>query len=207
MERLSPNSVQTLEIKIRLALLKNQDVDAEKLIIKWRNEMPYQFKNFWDENLAIAKGELIPEMEINCKNDQYPLDAPQFDDASLLYTNELEGGVIIGVKKEAPDDAPKALPGIIVKMNYTGWLPNGCIFDSSYLPGMSPLSFELGNNRAIAGIEESLITLKKGNIARIVIPPEKAYGTNGVSGLIPPNSPIYFEVEILDIETTGEKID
>ena len=36
MERLSPNSVQTLEIKIRLALLKNDDIEAEKLVIKWR---------------------------------------------------------------------------------------------------------------------------------------------------------------------------
>ena len=161
MERLSPNSVQTLEVKIRLALLRNMDVEAEKLIIKWRDAMPYQYKNFWDENLAIAKGELIPEMEVDCKNDQYPQDAPQFDDSNLLYTNELEGGVIVGIKKDAPENAANVMPGIVVKMNYTGWLPSGCIFDSSYLPGMSPLSFLLGNNMAIPGIEESLITLKK----------------------------------------------
>ena len=72
---------------------------------------------------------------------------------------------------------------------------------------MNPLSFLVGNNQAIPGIEESLLTLKKGNVARIVIPPEKAYGTNGISGLIPPNSPLYFEVEILDVQVTGEKID
>ena len=46
MERLSPNSVQTLEIKIRLALLKNDDIEAEKLVIKWRESMPYQVKGF-----------------------------------------------------------------------------------------------------------------------------------------------------------------
>ena len=207
MKRLSPNSIQTLEIKIRLALLKNDDIEAEKLINLWRDVMPYQFKTFWDENLAISKGELIPEVEVNCKNDQYPADKPQFDNANLLYTNELEGGVMVGIKKDVSDDAPRVLPGTIVKMNYTGWLPDGCIFDSSYLPGMNPLSFLVGNNQAIPGIEESLITLSKGNIARIVIPAEKAYGSNGISGLIPPNSPIYFEVEILDVEVTGTKID
>ena len=207
MERLSPNSVQTLEIKIRLALLKNDDIEAEKLVIKWRESMPYQVKGFWDENLAITKGELIPDVELNCKNDQYPADKPQFDDSNLLYTNELEGGVVVGIKKEAAEDAKSVLPGTIVKMDYTGWLPTGCLFDSSFLPGMNPLSFLLGNNQAIPGIEESLITLKVGNVARIVIPPEKAYGTNGISGLIPPNSPLYFEVEILDVEVTGEKID
>ena len=169
--------------------------------------MPYQVKGFWDENLAIAKGELIPEVELNCKNDQYPSDKPQFDDSNLLYTNELEGGIIVGIKKEASKDAPKVVPGTIVKMDYVGWLPTGCLFDSSYLPGMNPLSFLIGNNQAIPGIEESILTLKKGSIARIVIPPEKAYGTNGISGLIPPNSPLYFEIEILDVVVTGEKID
>ena len=207
MERLSPNSVQTLEIKIRRALLRNDDVEAEKLIINWRESMPYQVKGFWDENLAIAKGELIPDVELNCKNEQYPSDKPQFDDSNLLYTNELAGGVVVGIKKEAPEDAPKILPGTIVIMDYAGWLPTGCLFDSSFLPGMNPLSFLVGNNQAIPGIEESLLTLKKGNIARIVIPPEKAYGPNGISGLIPPNSPLYFEVEILDVQVTGEKID
>ena len=207
MERLSPNSVQTLEIKIRLALLRNEDINAEKLITTWREVMPYQFKNFWDENLAIAKGELIPQIEVDCKNEMYPSDKPQFDDANLLYTEELGGGLVVGIKKDAPEDAKKVLPGTIVEMNYTGWLPDGCIFDSSYLPGMNPLSFLVGSGQAIEGIEESLIKLRKGNIARIAIPAEKAYGPNGVSGLIPPNSPIYFEVEILDVEETGEKID
>ncbi len=206
-ERLSPNSVQTLELKIRIALLRNQDIEAEKLINIWKKTMPNQFKTFWDENLAIAKGELIPDIEVDCKNDQYPEDKPRFDDASLLSTNELDGGIVVGIKKEAPDNALKVLPGVKVTMDYTGWLPDGCIFDSSYLPGMNPLSFLLGNNNAIPGIEESLITLKKGNIARIVIPPEKAYGSLGISGLIPPNSPLYFEVEILDVETVGTKID
>ncbi|MAR57678.1 MAG: hypothetical protein CMP44_01505, partial [Rickettsiales bacterium] len=115
MERLSPNSVQTLEIKIRLALLKNDDIEAEKLVIKWRESMPYQVKGFWDENLAITKGELIPDVELNCKNDQYPADKPQFDDSNLLYTNELEGGVVVGIKKEAAEDARSVLPGTIVK--------------------------------------------------------------------------------------------
>ena len=207
MERLSPNSVQTLEIKIRMALLKNDDIEAEKLIINWREYMPYQVKGFWDKNLAIAKGELIPDVELNCKNEQYPAEKPQFDDSNLLYSNELEGGVVVGIKKEASEDALKVLPGTIVTMDYSGWLPTGCLFDSSFLPGMNPLSFLVGNNQAIAGIEESIITLKKGNVARIVIPAEKAYGTKGISGLIPPNSPLYFEVEILDVQVTGEKID
>ena len=71
---------------------------------------------------------------------------------------KLEGRILEAeeiVKKEAPEDAPKVLPGTIVKMDYVGWLPTGCLFDSSFLPGMNPLSFLVGNNQAIPGIEES----------------------------------------------------
>ena len=53
---------------------------------------------------------------------------------------------------------------------------------------------------AIPGMERGLIGRVKGDIARIAIPPELAYGNRGIQGLIPPNATIYFEVEVLDVE-------
>ena len=61
LEELSPNSVKTLEIKIRTALLMNDPITAEPLIENWRKIMPEQWKNFWDQSLGIIKGEIIPE--------------------------------------------------------------------------------------------------------------------------------------------------
>ena len=66
LEELSPNSVQTLEIKIRVALLMNDPITAEPLIESWRNNIYLvDVKNFWDQSLGIIKGEIIPEWETN----------------------------------------------------------------------------------------------------------------------------------------------
>jgi hypothetical protein len=199
LEELSPNSVQTLEIKIRVALLRNDPVNAESLIETWRKIMPEHYKDFWDENLGIIKGEIIPEWEITCRNDQYPLDKPIFEDSNVIYNKELENGVIVGIKQEAEPLSLELVSGNIVTLEYTGWLSNGCIFDSSYFPDVPTLTFKTGIERAIPGFESALIGLAKGNIARIVIPPEMAYGAVGVKNLIPPNETIYFEVKILEI--------
>tara|TARA_B100001996_G_scaffold383001_1_gene376765 strand:+ start:4288 stop:7080 length:2793 start_codon:yes stop_codon:yes gene_type:complete len=201
LEELAPNSIQTLEIKIRVALLQNDPVTAESLIELWREVMPLKWAKFWDQSLGIIKGEIIPEWETNCRNEEYPIDKPSFDDANILYTNDLDNGVIVGIKQEASGQARKIALGAIVTLDYSGWLSNGCLFDSSYLPDINTLTFKTGTGLAIPGFESALVGLGEGSIARIVIPPEMAYGAVGVKGLIPPNETIYFEVEILKIET------
>ena len=104
LEELSPNSVQTLEIKIRIALLMNDPITAEPLIENWRKNMPEQWKNFWDHSLGIIKGEIIPEWETNCRNEEYPIDKPAFEDSNILRSNELDNGVIVGIKQEILDN-------------------------------------------------------------------------------------------------------
>jgi len=52
--------------------------------------------------------------------------------------------------------------------------------------------------QVIRGWDESIIQLKKGQKAIITCPPEYAYGTRGVPGVIPPNSTLVFEVELVD---------
>tara|TARA_Y100000994_G_scaffold122656_1_gene100713 strand:- start:805 stop:1947 length:1143 start_codon:yes stop_codon:yes gene_type:complete len=200
LEELSPNSVQTLEIKIRVALLMNDPITAEPLIENWRKVMPGEFINFWDQSLGIIKGEIIPEWETNCRNREYPADKPTFEDSNILYSNELDNGVIVGIKQEIAEGAFPIAPGAVVTLDYTGWLSNGCIFDSSYLPGINTLTFKTGTGLAIPGFESGILNLGEGSIARIAIPPEMGYGAIGVKGLIPPNETIYFEVKIIKVE-------
>ena len=200
LEELSPNSVQTLEIKIRVALLMNDPITAEPLIENWRKVMPGEFINFWDQSLGIIKGEIIPEWETNCRNREYPADKPTFEDSNILYSNELDNGVIVGIKQEIAEGAFPIAPGAVVTLDYTGWLSNGCIFDSSYLPGVNTLTFKTGTGLAIPGFESGILNLGEGSIARIAIPPEMGYGAIGVRGLIPPNETIYFEVKIIKVD-------
>lgn len=81
-------------------------------------------------------------------------------------------------------------PAAEVKVRYTGWLPNGVVFDS----GTSP--FELVN--VVVGWQKGIPGMKRGGIRKLVIPPELAYGAQS-KGKIPPNSTLIFEVELLDI--------
>jgi len=83
-----------------------------------------------------------------------------------------------------------------VKVHYKGTLPDGKEFDSSYKRGQ-PAEFPL--NRVIKCWTEGVQHMKVGGKAKLVCPPAIAYGERGVSGLIPPNATLLFEIELLGI--------
>ncbi len=93
-----------------------------------------------------------------------------------------------------------ATAGDNVLVHYTGWLTDGSKFDSSLDRGQ-PFSFQLGAGRVIAGWDQGVAGMKVGGSRRLTIPPELAYGDRAVGGgLIPANSTLVFEVELLGIE-------
>lgn len=87
--------------------------------------------------------------------------------------------------------------GCNVSVHYRGMMPDGTIFDSSYKRN-EPISFPLGKGRVIKGWDEGIALLKKGSVAKLVIPSELAYGSRGVDGIIPPDATLIFEVELVD---------
>ena len=87
--------------------------------------------------------------------------------------------------------------GCNVSVHYRGMMPDGTIFDSSYKRN-EPISFPLGKGRVIKGWDEGIALLKKGSVAKLVIPSELAYGSRGVDGVIPPDATLIFEVELVD---------
>jgi peptidylprolyl isomerase len=85
-------------------------------------------------------------------------------------------------------------------VHYTGTLLDGTKFDSSRDRG-TPFKFKLGQGQVIRGWDEGISTMKVGGKRTLVIPPDLAYGSRGVgNGLIPPNSTLIFEVELLDVK-------
>ena len=82
-------------------------------------------------------------------------------------------------------------------MHYTGTLMNGTQFDSSV--GKAPFEFELGKGGVIKGWDQGVPGMKVGGKRKLVIPSDLAYGENGSPPTIPPNSPLKFDVELLEI--------
>lgn len=95
---------------------------------------------------------------------------------------------------------PKPQTGQKCVMHYTGWLTNGKKFDSSVDRGQ-PFEFTLGVAQVIKGWDEGVAQMKVGGKAKLTIPPELGYGARNVgNGLIPANSTLIFEVELLKIK-------
>jgi peptidylprolyl isomerase len=84
--------------------------------------------------------------------------------------------------------------GAQVTVHYIGRFLDGQVFDSSVERGQ-PATFRIGE--VIAGWNEALMSMKKGEKRLLVIPPELAYGERGYPGAIPPYSFLQFEVELL----------
>jgi FKBP-type peptidyl-prolyl cis-trans isomerase len=85
-----------------------------------------------------------------------------------------------------------------VKVHYTGWLLNGKVFDSSVTRG-EPIAF--GLDGVIKGWTNGVPGMKPGGVRRLYIPSALAYGSQNVGGgLIPPNSDLVFEIELLEIQ-------
>jgi peptidylprolyl isomerase len=98
---------------------------------------------------------------------------------------------------EGTGPSPKLGQRVVV--NYVGRLENGRKFDSSY-DRMKPFKFYINMGTVIRGWDEGVSTMKAGGKRKLIIPPRLGYGSSGQGDLIPPNSTLIFEVELLAIE-------
>lgn len=92
--------------------------------------------------------------------------------------------------------AQPASPKAVVQVHYRGTLADGKEFDSSYKRGQ-PTSFPL--NQVILCWTEGVSKMREGGKARLVCPPDTAYGSRGAGSAVPPNATITFEVELLKV--------
>jgi peptidylprolyl isomerase len=104
-------------------------------------------------------------------------------------------GIKYVIQREGTGAKPAA--GATVRVSYTGSLLSGHVFDSSDMQGR-PLEFPAGQGRVIRGWDEMVMDMRVGERRVAVIPPELAYGEQGAgNGVIPPNSFLVFEMELV----------
>ncbi len=121
-------------------------------------------------------------------------------EAFLMKNKERSGvkttasGLQYEVLTEGTGAQPKATDTVTV--NYKGTLMDGTVFDSSYDRG-EPATFVL--NQVIAGWTEGVQLMKVGSKYKFYIPAALGYGERGAGGVIGPNAPLVFEVELISI--------
>ncbi len=122
--------------------------------------------------------------------------APELD-VSIDEMTRLPSGVYYEDMGEG--GGATAAPGDRVAVHYTGWLPDGTKFDSSRDRGQL-FVFRVGAGEVIEGWDQGVTGMRVGGRRKLVIPPELAYGQEGAGGVIPPNSTLVFDVELVEIE-------
>ncbi|HAC14369.1 MAG TPA: peptidylprolyl isomerase [Bacteroidetes bacterium] len=89
-----------------------------------------------------------------------------------------------------------------VVVNYSGYLEDNTLFDSSYLRQM-PFEFRLGTGYVIRGWEEMISDMRPGEKRTVFIPSTQAYGESGIPGTIPPNETLRFDIELIEVKITN----
>ena len=109
------------------------------------------------------------------------------------------------VVDEKVGEGREAEAGLIIKVHYTGWLfaedkkdHKGKKFDSS-LDRRQPFEFTLGVGQVIKGWDQGFSGMKVGGKRTIYIPASLGYGSRGAGDVIPPNSDLVFDVELLEL--------
>ena len=93
--------------------------------------------------------------------------------------------------------------GALITAHYRGWLEDGTEFDSSYKRG-EPFQIVLSNNRVIQGWILGLKGMKTGGKRKLWVPAARAYGERQIGTMIPPNSNLIFEIELLEVLTRDD---
>jgi FKBP-type peptidyl-prolyl cis-trans isomerase len=132
-------------------------------------------------------------------------DAPPTDIQSYLTTQNITAvatdyGLHYQIEKEGKGAKPKV--GDYVALRFKGKLLDGTVFEAS--EAGEDFIFQVGYRQVIRGWDLGLREFPVGSTGKLFIPPNLGYGTTGAGELVPPNTPLIFEIELLKILTEEE---
>ncbi|MBD3750209.1 MAG: FKBP-type peptidyl-prolyl cis-trans isomerase [Sphingobacteriales bacterium] len=134
----------------------------------------------------------------------------KYIDDNKLKVEKLPSGLQMAIVTEGNGEKPVA--GDSVQVNYTGRLTSGKVFDTSledvakkenvFNPGRpyKTLDLIIGKGNVIAGFDEAILNMKKGEKAIVLIPSSLGYGDRGMpGGMIGPFTPLVFELQLVNV--------
>ena len=117
----------------------------------------------------------------------------------LIFISKITFSADLEIKNNLEGEGAEIVNHSKIKVHYIGMLEDGTKFDSSYDRG-EPFSFQIGLRQVIEGWETGIMSMKVGGKRTLIIPPELGYGERGAGELIPPNSTLIFDIEIIDVQ-------
>ncbi len=152
-----------------------------------------------DAEAAQAQGETAPPSNKPASREKK---AQNIKPALATAKGEIKttaGGVKYETLKQGT--GPELKPGQTAEIHYEGKLADGKIFDSSRsnIPS-EPFVVTIGTGAVIKGWDEAIPGMKVGEVRKLTIPPQMAYGAKGAPPKIPPMSTLIFEVELVRIK-------
>ena len=155
-------------------------------------------------DVLLNKTLLVPAAQVAPRLDSYQkrlIAARSARQEQILFQNvrnqsgvgALPSGVNYVIMKAGTGMRPQAADSVLI--NVKGFLPDGKIFEDTYAK-KTPLRGTPGT--FIPGLNEALQIMPVGSTWRVIVPSALAYGANGVAGLIPANSALIFEVELVN---------
>lgn len=181
---------------------QNLDADPEQIAAGLKSAFKGEDTLFSEQEMGQILTAYQQEMQMKQMAELAAIAAENSAKAeAFLKENGAKEGVKIlpsGLQYRVVADGSGAVPTAesTVEVHYKGTLADGTEFDSSYKRG-EPASFQVGG--VIPGWTEALQLMKEGAKWELAIPPALAYGERGIPNVIPPNSALFFEVELLKI--------
>lgn len=136
---------------------------------------------------------------------QKPATAPAGTTTTAAATTTMEQATQLQVTDDVVGTGAVAQAGDTVTVNYVGSLTNGTVFDASADHGSQGFTFTLGAGQVIKGWDEGIVGMKVGGKRTLVIPASLAYGDRAVGNVIPANSTLVFQVELMKVQAPSGK--
>lgn len=154
---------------------------------------------------VLSKADYEKEQATKKKDDQMKTENAKKEESSLMQKYLKDNKITVKPTtsglyyiEKIKGTGPGAMAGKKVRVNYTGTLLNGKVFDSSKDKKPPYYEFTLGAGQVIKGWDEGIALMNKGGKATFVIPSSIAYGERSM-GEIQPYSILVFDVELLDV--------
>lgn len=144
---------------------------------------------------AQAQGEMASALAKNLNKGELAKKFPLAPATAKGQTKKTAGGVEYETVTEGT--GPELQPGQRASIHYVGKLADGTVFDSTR--AKQPRVFQIGVDQLIQGWNEGIPGMKTGEVRKLIIPPQLAYGDSGRPPVIPPKATLNFEIELVNI--------